>query len=180
MSRVQCDSLLHLKQKKGPVLSHYPLIIYLCFFSNLHLMRKPRSDVPCCFLSSSGSDCSPRAVQIHPGRCPEGAGGHSGDPHGSEAHRRQQRHQADRREPLHHHHTRQHRQQVGQGRRSLHSSGWQLSSLSSRVVSCSQAPYSVVGSEVESFDVKLIMCVFCFFFVFACCSFSGYGIGAAA
>lgn len=45
----------------------------------------------------------------------------------------------------------------------------------------SQAPFfGGLGSEVESVDVKLIMYVFGFFFVFACCSFPGYGIGAAA
>lgn len=67
------------------------------------------------FLPPSGSDHSPRAVQVHPGRGQQGAGGHSGHPGWGAEDRPEQRHQAERSKPLHHHHTWEHRQQMGKG-----------------------------------------------------------------
>lgn len=63
----------------------------------------------------SGSDLGPWAVQVHAAGGQQGARGHPGHPGRGAEDRPEQRHQAEQRQPLHHHHAPEHRQQVGEG-----------------------------------------------------------------
>lgn len=75
--------------------------------------RKPSKRVS--FLLLSGSDHSPRAVQVHPARGQQGARGYPVHPVRGAEDRPEQRHQAEQRKPVHLHHTWEHQQQVGTG-----------------------------------------------------------------
>ncbi|KAF3847163.1 hypothetical protein F7725_020191 [Dissostichus mawsoni] len=57
-----------------------------------------------CSSCTTSRRSSPRAVQVHPGGGQQGAGGHPGHPGGGAEDRPEQRHQAERCQPLHHHH----------------------------------------------------------------------------
>lgn len=73
-----------------------------------------RRDI-CLISLSTGFDFSTRSVQVHPSRSEQGAGSHPGYPGRGAEDRPVQRHQTGRKQPLHFNHSREHRQQVGQG-----------------------------------------------------------------
>lgn len=86
-----------------------------------HKNGKPSKRVS--FLLLSGSDHSPRAVQVHPARGQQGARGYPVHPVRGAEDRPEQRHQAEQRKPVHLHHTWEHQQQVGTGEL-LFNEGW--------------------------------------------------------